>query len=65
MSLRAQDQGRLIACGSQQGTATLLELSDGLISLQRNEKALVTAVSLCHTLFKPVFFYCIKKWLFF
>lgn len=45
MSLRAQDQGRLLACGSQQGTATLLELSDGLISLQRNEKLLVTAVS--------------------
>ena len=46
MSLRAQDQGRLIACGSQQGTCTLLELSDGLVSLQRNEKTLVTAVSI-------------------
>jgi len=44
MSLRAQDQGKLIACGSQQGTATLLELSEGLIQLQRNEKSLVTAV---------------------
>ncbi|XP_067928914.1 dynein intermediate chain 3, ciliary-like [Watersipora subatra] len=44
MSLRAQDQGRLLACGSQEGTATLLELSDGLISLQRNEKQLVTAM---------------------
>lgn len=45
MSIRAQDQGRLLACGSQQGTTTLLELSDGLVSLQRNEKLLVTAVS--------------------
>ena len=40
-----QEQGRLIACGSHSGTTTLLELSDGLCNLQRNEKALVTAVS--------------------
>ena len=39
-----QDQGRLIATGSNSGTTTLLELSDGLCTLQRNEKALVTAV---------------------
>lgn len=44
-SLRVQDNGRLIATGSESGTTTLLELSDGLCSLQRNEKALVTAVS--------------------
>ena len=44
-SIRVQDQGRLIACGSKSGTATLLELSDGLATLQRNEKTLVTAVS--------------------
>ena len=45
-SLRVQEQGRLLACGSQTGTTTLLELSEGLYNLQRNEKNLVTAVSL-------------------
>ena len=40
-----QDSGHLIATGSELGTTTLLELSDGLCSLQRNEKQLVTAVS--------------------
>lgn len=44
-SIRVQDNGRLIATGSHTGTTTLLELSDGLCTLQRNEKALVTAVS--------------------
>lgn len=43
-SLRVQEQGRLIACGSHSGTTTLLELSDGLTTLQRNEKNLVTAM---------------------
>ena len=44
-SLRVQEQGRLVACGSHTGTVTLLELSDGLCNMQRNEKASVTAVS--------------------
>lgn len=44
-SIRVQEQGRLVACGSELGTTTLLELSDSLCTLQRNEKALVTAVS--------------------
>ena len=44
-SIRIQDQGKLIATGSLSGTTTLLELSDSLVTLQRNEKALVTAVS--------------------
>lgn len=44
-SLRVQEQGRLVACGSHTGTTTLLELSDSLYTLQRNEKNLVTAVS--------------------
>uniref|UniRef100_A0A8C4T7K8 Dynein intermediate chain 2, axonemal-like n=1 Tax=Erpetoichthys calabaricus TaxID=27687 RepID=A0A8C4T7K8_ERPCA len=39
-SLRVQDNGHILACGSQLGTATLLEISSGLCSLQRNEKAL-------------------------
>ncbi|XP_062331286.1 dynein axonemal intermediate chain 2 [Osmerus eperlanus] len=43
-SLRVQDQGHLLACGSQLGTTTLLEISPGLCTLQRNEKALVTAM---------------------
>merc|ERR1712087_984712 len=43
-SLRVQEQGRLVACGSKDGTTTLLELSEGLFTLQRNEKNLVTAM---------------------
>ncbi|XP_064614684.1 dynein intermediate chain 3, ciliary-like [Liolophura sinensis] len=43
-SIRVQEQGRLVACGSELGTTTLLELSDSLCTLQRNEKALVTAM---------------------
>ena len=44
-SLRVQDQGRFVACGSHYGTTTLLELSDGLHTLVRNEKSAITAVS--------------------
>lgn len=44
-SLRVQDNGRLVACGSRQGVATLLDVSPGLSTLQRNEKSLVSAVS--------------------
>lgn len=43
-SLRVQEHGRLVACGSHSGTVTLLELSDGLCNIQRNEKASVTAM---------------------
>ncbi|KAJ8246276.1 hypothetical protein GJAV_G00265790 [Gymnothorax javanicus] len=43
-SLRVQDNGRLLCCGSQLGTATMLEISPGLCTLQRNEKALATAM---------------------
>lgn len=43
-ALRVQENGRLVACGSHSGTVTLLELSDGLCNIQRNEKASVTAV---------------------
>ncbi|XP_068717827.1 dynein intermediate chain 3, ciliary-like [Montipora capricornis] len=43
-SLRVQEQGRLVACGSHTGTVTLLELSEGLCNMQRNEKASVTAM---------------------
>lgn len=44
-SIRAHDQGCLLATGSHSGITTLLELSTGLSTLQRNEKAVVTAVS--------------------
>uniref|UniRef100_A0A4W4GBE0 Dynein, axonemal, intermediate chain 2b n=2 Tax=Electrophorus electricus TaxID=8005 RepID=A0A4W4GBE0_ELEEL len=43
-SLRVQDNGRFLGCGSQLGTATLLEISSGLCTLQKNEKALATAM---------------------
>ncbi|MGH0154989.1 UNVERIFIED_CONTAM: hypothetical protein FKN15_033248 [Acipenser sinensis] len=43
-SLRLQDIGRFLVCGSQLGTTTLLEISPGLCTLQRNEKALATAM---------------------
>ncbi|KAI1886582.1 hypothetical protein AGOR_G00197290 [Albula goreensis] len=43
-SLRVQDNGRFLACGSQLGMATLLEISPGLCTLQKNEKALATAM---------------------
>ncbi|EDO40075.1 predicted protein [Nematostella vectensis] len=42
-SLRVQDHGRLVACGSHDGTVTLLELSEGLHTMQRNEKASINA----------------------
>ncbi|KAF7643978.1 hypothetical protein LDENG_00230160 [Lucifuga dentata] len=40
-SLRVQENGRFLACGSQQGSATLLEVCPGLSTLQRNEKSLL------------------------
>jgi len=43
-SIRVHEQGRLVAGGSYNGTVTLLELSDGLCTLQRNEKASMTAM---------------------
>ncbi|KAM9222042.1 dynein axonemal intermediate chain 2 [Leptosomus discolor] len=43
-SLRLQDNGRVVGCGSKLGTVTLLEISSGLCTLQRNEKTLATAM---------------------
>jgi dynein intermediate chain 2, axonemal len=62
-SLRVQEHGRLVATGSQSGTLTLLELSDNLCTMQRNEKNLVSTVnkSLCKKgkvfRFKKILFY--------
>ena len=57
-SLRVQEQGRLVACGSHSGTTTLLELSDSLFGLQRNEKNLVTLVGIFGI------FWTFKNWLY-
>lgn len=43
--LRVQDNGCFIACGSHLGTTTLLEVSQGLCTLQRNEKNMASSVS--------------------
>ncbi|XP_065708628.1 dynein axonemal intermediate chain 2 [Patagioenas fasciata] len=43
-SLRLQDTGRVVACGSKVGTVTLLEISSGLCTLQKNEKNMVNAM---------------------
>ncbi|XP_018423722.1 PREDICTED: dynein intermediate chain 2, axonemal [Nanorana parkeri] len=43
-SLRLQDNGRFVACGSKNGLTTLLEMSPGLCTMQRNEKNLATAM---------------------
>ncbi|XP_055448089.1 dynein axonemal intermediate chain 2 isoform X2 [Psammomys obesus] len=42
--LRVQDTGCLIACGSQLGTTTLLEVSGSLSTLQRNEKNIASSI---------------------
>ncbi|XP_040438039.1 LOW QUALITY PROTEIN: dynein intermediate chain 2, axonemal [Falco naumanni] len=42
-SLRLQDNGCIIGCGSKLGTVSLLEIS-GLCTLQRNEKTLAAAM---------------------
>ena len=45
--LRVQEtQGRHVACGSQNGTVTLIELSDNLCTQGKSEKTLVNAVGL-------------------
>jgi len=42
------DSGKLVACGSQQGNITLLELSSSLSTPQQNEKNLVNMVHYIH-----------------
>uniref|UniRef100_A0A3B3BWR0 Dynein, axonemal, intermediate chain 2b n=1 Tax=Oryzias melastigma TaxID=30732 RepID=A0A3B3BWR0_ORYME len=43
-SIRVQENGHLVACGSEKGEATLLEISSGLSTAQKNEKSLVAAM---------------------
>ncbi|CAF0927928.1 unnamed protein product [Rotaria sordida] len=42
--LSFQEQGRYIACGTKNGNVTLMELSDSLCILDRNEKQLVATM---------------------
>ncbi|NWQ58841.1 DNAI2 protein, partial [Neopipo cinnamomea] len=44
LSLRPQDNGRIIGCGTKQGTVTLLEISTGLCTLRKNEKSLTSSM---------------------
>ena len=46
MTLEPDDRGTFIAVGSENGNATILELSHHLIDLQRNEKNLFLGVRL-------------------
>ena len=50
-SIKVQDQGRLVACGSHQGTTTLIELSDSLCTLLRHEKSTINAVRISFCVF--------------
>ncbi|XP_027891450.1 dynein intermediate chain 3, ciliary [Xiphophorus couchianus] len=43
-SLRIQDNGQVLACGSHSGEAALLQISSGLSTLQKNEKSLMAAM---------------------
>ncbi|KFQ56416.1 Dynein intermediate chain 2, axonemal, partial [Nestor notabilis] len=43
-SLRVQDNGCIVGCGSKLGTVSVMEISSVLCTLQRNEKNLVNAV---------------------
>uniref|UniRef100_A0A087XWB9 Dynein, axonemal, intermediate chain 2b n=1 Tax=Poecilia formosa TaxID=48698 RepID=A0A087XWB9_POEFO len=43
-SLRIQDNGQVLACGSHSGEATLLHISSALSTLQKNEKSLMAAM---------------------
>ena len=45
------DAGKLVACGSQQGNITLLELSSSLSAPQQNEKNIINMVNISTTLF--------------
>uniref|UniRef100_A0A8B9G4E8 Dynein axonemal intermediate chain 2 n=1 Tax=Amazona collaria TaxID=241587 RepID=A0A8B9G4E8_9PSIT len=43
-SLRVQDNGRIVGCGSKVGTVSVMEISSVLCTLQRNEKNLANAM---------------------
>ncbi|WP_411023593.1 hypothetical protein, partial [Salmonella sp. s51228] len=43
-SISVQEHGKLVACGSPDGNLTIVELSESLYNLQKNEKNSVTAI---------------------
>ena len=43
-AIKVQDHGKLIAVGAQDGSTTILELSDSLSKLQNNEKSIFSQV---------------------
>ncbi|NXQ29279.1 DNAI2 protein, partial [Alaudala cheleensis] len=44
ISVRSQDNGRLIGCGTKAGAVSLLEISSGLCTLRKNEKTLTSTM---------------------
>ncbi|NWI81803.1 DNAI2 protein, partial [Dryoscopus gambensis] len=44
LSLRPQDNGRVLGCGTRLGNVTLLEISAGLCTMRKNEKTLTSTV---------------------
>ncbi|NWV43220.1 DNAI2 protein, partial [Grantiella picta] len=44
LSLRSQDNGRIIGCGTRLGTVSLLEISPGLSTMRRNEKTVTSTM---------------------
>jgi len=48
-SLGTDVQGRMLGVGSQNGSLTLIQPSESLVELQRQEKAIIGAVSFLDT----------------
>lgn len=46
--IRTHDNGKLVAVGNQKGTTYLVEFSDNLSVSNKNDKLLLTAVSIIH-----------------
>ncbi|NWV26666.1 DNAI2 protein, partial [Origma solitaria] len=44
LSLCSQDNGRIISCGTRQGTVSLLEISPGLYTMRKNEKTVTSTM---------------------
>ncbi|XP_039937647.1 dynein axonemal intermediate chain 2 [Hirundo rustica] len=44
LSLRSQDNGQIIGCGTRLGAVSLLEISPGLCTLRKNEKTLTSTM---------------------
>lgn len=44
LSVRSQDNGQIVGCGTKTGSVSLLEISPGLCTLRKNEKTLTSTV---------------------